>query len=171
MPDILPEFRPEPFDEPIYATRLSPHRSLTPRAFYLLIASFCVAQGIFAIPFFVMGAWPVAGFMGLDTLALYIAFVVSFRDARAYETLNVTPLELVFAKVGAGGRRREWRFNPSWVRLEQKVHDEFGTTSVALVFRGETIEVGSFLGPDQKAELAKELARALAIARMGPRFS
>ena len=144
---------------------------MTPRAFYLFIVAFCVAQIVFALPFLIMGAWPVAGFMGLDALALYVAFRISFRDARAYETLDLTPLELVFARVGAGGRRREWRFNPSWVRLEQKVHEEFGVMSVALVFRGEAVEVGSFLGPDQKAELARDLSRALAAARLGARFS
>ncbi len=161
----------EPFDEPIYSTRLSPHRSMTPRAFYLFILCYCLAQGLFAVPFLFMGAWPVAGFMGLDALGLYIAFRLSFRHARAYETLDVTPLELIFAKVAVGGRRREWRFNPAWVRLEQKVHEEFGTQSVALVSRGETVEIGAFLGPEQKAALARELARALATAKMGPRFS
>jgi uncharacterized membrane protein len=160
----------DPFDQPIYQTRLTPHRSMTPRAFYVFIVAFCVAQLLFALPFLVMGAWPVAGFMGLDALALYVAFRISFRDARAYETLDVTPLELVFARVGAGGRRREWRFNPAWVRLDQKVHEEFGTLSVALVFRGEAVEVGSFLGPEQKAALARDLTRALATARTGPRF-
>jgi uncharacterized membrane protein len=161
---------PDPIEEQIFATRLTPHRSMTPRAFYLFIVGFCVAQLIFALPFLIMGAWPVAGFMGLDALALYVAFRISFRDARAYETLDVTPLELVFAKVGAGGRRREWRFNPSWVRLEQKVHEEFGTLSVSLVARGETLEIGAFLGPEQKAALARDLNRALAAARRGPRF-
>lgn len=162
---------PDHLDAPIYQTRLSPHRSMTPRAFYIFIVAFCLAQIIFALPFLVMGAWPVTGFMGLDALALYVAFRISFRDARIYETLDVTPLELVFAKVGVGGLRREWRFNPLWVRLEQQIHEEFGTQSVALVFRGEAIEVGSFLGPDQKAELARQLTRALAVARVGPRFS
>jgi uncharacterized membrane protein len=160
----------DPFETPIYQTRLTPHRSMTPRAFYIFMILFCLAQVIFAVPFLIMGAWPVAGFMGLDALALYIAFVLSFRDARAYETLDLTPIELVFAKVGAGGRRREWRFNPSWVRLEQKVHEEFGTMSVAFVYRGEVVEVGGFLGPNQKADLARDLTRALATARMGPRF-
>lgn len=161
----------DPFDAPIYQTRLTPHRSMTAGAFYVFMVVICVAQAVFAVPFLIMGAWPIAGFMGLDVLALYVAFRLNFRDARAYETLDLTPLELVFAKVGAGGRRREWRFNPSWVRLEQKVHEEFGTMSVALVFRGEAVEVGSFLGPDQKAELARNLSRALAAARLGPRFS
>jgi uncharacterized membrane protein len=170
MSDPLPDPLSDPFDKPIYQTRLTPHRSMTPRAFYVFIVAFCVAQLLFALPFLVMGAWPVAGFMGLDALALYVAFRISFRDARAYETLDVTPLELVFARVGAGGRRREWRFNPAWVRLDQKVHEEFGTLSVALVFRGEAVEIGSFLGPEQKAALARDLTRALAMARTGPRF-
>lgn len=161
----------DPFDQPIYQTRLTPHRSMTPRAFYVFIVAFCLAQVVFALPFLIMGAWPVAGFMGLDALALYVAFRISFRDARAYETLDVTPIELVFAKVTAGGRRREWRFNPTWVRLEQQVHEEFGTLSVALASRGQIVEVGSFLGPEQKAELARDLSRALAEARSGPRFS
>jgi len=161
----------DPFERKIYEARLSPHRSMTPRAFYLFIIAFCVAQLFFALPFLIMGAWPIAGFMGLDALALYIAFRISFRAARAYETLDLTVLELVFAKVAVGGRRQEWRFNPSWVRLEQDVHEEFGTQSVALIARGEKIEIGSFLGPDQKAELARDLNRALATARLGPRFS
>lgn len=160
----------DPFDLRIYEARIRPHRSLTPRAFHLFIVLFCLAQLVFAAPFLVMGAWPVAGFMGLDALALYIAFRLSFRSARAYETLDLTPLELVLGKVSAGGRRREWRFNPGWVRLEQEIHEEFGTQRLELVSRGERIEIAAFLGPDQKADLARDLGRALATARRGPRF-
>ncbi|HEY8138842.1 MAG TPA: DUF2244 domain-containing protein, partial [Methylocystis sp.] len=36
--------------------------------------------------------------------------------------------------------------------------------------RGQSVEVGAFLGPEQKAALARDLARALADARRGPRF-
>jgi uncharacterized membrane protein len=161
----------DPLEEQIFTRRLTPHRSMTPRAFYVFIVAFCVAQLLFALPFLVMGAWPVAGFMGLDALALYIAFRISFREARAYETLALTHLELVIAKVGAGGRRCEWRFNPAWVRLEQVVHEEFGTLRVALVARGEALEIGAFLGPEQKAELVRDLSRALADAKRGPRFN
>ena len=136
-----------------------------------MIAVFCLSQVIFSVPFFLMGAWPVTGFMGLDVLALYVAFRISFRAARAYETLDVTPLELVFARVGAQGQRREWRFNPSWVRIELKVHEEFGAERVALVSRGESVEIGAFLGPEQKAELARDLSKALATARLGAHFN
>lgn len=160
----------DPFERKIYEARLTPHRSMTPRAVIYFMLAFCFGQLVFAIPFLVMGAWPIAGFLGLDALALYAAFRFNIRAARAYETLNLTPLELTFAKVGARGQRREWRFNPCWVRLALDVHEEFGTQRVALVFRDENVEVGAFLGSDQKAELARDLKRALAAAQFGPRF-
>ncbi len=159
-----------PEEQRIFATRLTPYRSLSPRAFKRFILMFGGATFVLSLPFFFMGAWPVAGFMGLDVLALYIAFKVNFRSAGAYETLDVTPLELVFEKVSVRGQRKVWRFNPSWVRLEQEVHEEFGTERVALVSRGESVEVGAFLGPDQKAALARDLNQALSRARRGPRF-
>jgi len=162
--------RDDPATDPIYATRLTPYRSLTQRDFKKLIIAFCCINLAVSLPFFILGAWPVVGFMGLDVLGLYIAFKINFRSADAYETVEVTPLELVFAKVSAGGRREVWRFNPSWVRLEQEAREEFGTERVTLVSRGERVEIGAFLGPEQKAALARDLFRALAAARRGPRF-
>ncbi len=160
----------DPLTQSIFARRLTPHRSLSPATVKRLIVVFAIASALCSLPFVFLGAWPVVGFLGLDVLGLYIAFAASFRSARAYETVDVTPLELVFTRTGADGRRREWRFNPSWVRLEEKVHEEYGAEQVALVSRGERVEIGSFLGPDQKAELARDLSRALAIARLGARF-
>jgi uncharacterized membrane protein len=109
--------------------------------------------------------------MGLDVLGLWVAFRASYRAARAYEELRLTPLELLFARVSRRGARREWRFNPAWVRFERTEHEEFGTQRLALVSRGRSLEVGAFLGPDQKAELANAFSRALALARRGPRLS
>jgi uncharacterized membrane protein len=161
----------DPYSRQIFARRLTPHRSLTPETFRTLIIVFGVVSFGCSLPFMVLGAWPVVGFFGLDVLGLYLAFIANFRAARISETLDVTPLELVFTKTGVDGKSRQWRFNPSWVRLEEKVHEEFGPQHVSLVSRGERIEIGAFLGPDQKAELARDLAKALATARLGARFS
>ena len=67
-------------------------------------------------------------------------------------------------------RRAEWRFNPSWVRLERQEHEEFGTQRLDLVSRGERVEMAGFLGPAAKADLADRLTRALAQARRGFRI-
>ncbi len=160
-----------PADPVLFATRLRPHRSLTQPQFHrLLVAvgaiSFCVT-----LPFVIMGAWPVAGFMGLDVLLVYVAFKANFRAARAYEDVNVTPIELSLAKVSPKGDRSEWHFNPSWVSLHKDTNEEYGVQRVAVVSRGRSVEIGKFLGPDEKAVVARDLARALNEARRGPRFS
>ena len=100
-------------------------------------------------------------------LLAFIAFSASFRAARAYEQVWLTPLELLWTKVSPKGARAEWRFNPQWVRLERQDHEEFGTQRLDLVSRGSRLEVARFLGPDAKADLADRLTRALAQARRG----
>jgi uncharacterized membrane protein len=155
----------------VYRKRLTPYRSMTPSAFRRFILLFGAGTFALSLPFYIIGAWPVVGFMGLDVLALYIAFRVNFQSARAYETLDLTPFELRFVKTAANGERIERRFDTYWVRLEQESHEEFGVQRVTLTARGERVEIGAFLGPDQKAELYEDLEQALAIAKRGPLYS
>lgn len=161
----------DPADPVLFATRLRPHRSLTERQFHALLMSVAGVSFVATLPFVIMGAWPVAGFMGLDVLLVYVAFKSNFRAARAYEDVEVTTIELKLAKVSPKGLRAEWRFNPSWVRLERQDHVEFGTQRLDLVARADRIEVASFLGPDAKGQFADDLGRALAEARRGYRYS
>jgi uncharacterized membrane protein len=162
---------PHSDEAPILAIRLSPHRSLGPSGVRTLLGAAFVVGALFSLPFYLMGAWPIVGFLGLDVAALFIAFRVNFRAARAYEDFYLTYLELLFARASAHGARREWRFNPSWVRLERIDHEEFGPQRLSLLSRGRRWEIAKFLGPDQKAEFATTLTQALAEARRGPRFS
>jgi uncharacterized membrane protein len=156
---------------PLFSARLKPHRSLSPRNFRLLMAIFACASFLWSLPFFLLGAWPIVGFMGIDVAIFYLAFRANFRAARAYEDLEVTFFELMLAKVSARGQRAEWHFNPMFVRLEQDRHEEFGTQRLALVSRGKAVEFAAFLGPQAKSDLATHLSQALAEARRGPRFS
>ncbi len=158
-------------DPALFATRLKPHRSLGRRNFQILLMVFLGANIVTSLPFIFLGAWPVAGFFGLDVALFYIAFKANYRAARAYEDVHVTPFELLVAKVSAKGQRSEWRFNPAFVRLEREDHEEFGILRLALVSRGKSLEVAAFLGPDEKANFASALSRALAEARRGPRYS
>lgn len=158
-------------DPVLYAARVHPHRSMTRAQVRLILLLVGTTSLLATLPFMIMGAWPVAGFMGLDVLALYLAFEVSFRAARAFEELKVTIVDLFLSKVSPRGVRTEWRFNPSWVRLEKTTHEEFGLMRLDLVSRGERVEVAPFLGPVEKTELAGNLSRALAEARRGVRFS
>ena len=161
----------QPTEREIFAARIVPYRSLSRRNFRLLVMVFSAASFFTSLPFVILGAWPIAGFMGADVALFYLAFRANYRAAQAYEDVSVTPLELVLAKVSARGGRQEWHFNPSWTRLERREHEEFGLQRLSLVSRGRSVEVAAFLGPDEKAAFARELSRALSEARRGPQFS
>ncbi len=158
-------------DATLFEDTLTPHRSLNKRGFrVLMLGTFCATTAL-SIPFYLLGAWPIVGFMGLDVLAVYIAFRANFRSARACEHFRVTYFELLFARVSAKGARREWRLAPTWVRLERVDDEDYGPQRLTLIHRGQSWQIGRNVGPDRKAQFAGDLARALVEAKRGPRYS
>jgi uncharacterized membrane protein len=155
-------------DPKIFSAVITPHRSLTPRGFLILMLCLGGLSFVSGMAFVLMGAWPVFGFFGLDVLLVYIAFRANFRAARAYEEVTVTASELTVRKVNARGAAREWTLNPLWVRLERIVHQEFGIERLFLVSRGRRLTIANALGPDEKASFAQALSNALGEAKRGP---
>ena len=152
----------------IFAATLTPHRSLSRVGFWILIGGYGAISFIAGMFFFLMGAWPVFGFFGLDVLLLYWAFRLNYRYAAAYEEIKVTPAALTIRKVSHRGVAREWTLNPLWVRLEKVVHEEFGIERVFLVSRGRELAIAGFLSPAEKASFAKALGAALGAVKRGP---
>ena len=153
----------------IFSAILTPHRSLGPSGFLILMC--CLGGASFAtgVVFILLGAWPVFGFLGLDVLLVYLAFRINYRDAAAYEEVTVTASELTVRKVTPRGRvREEWTANPLWVRLQQDVHEEFGVERLFLVSRGQRLAIAGFLGPKEKQSFAQALSQALFEAKRGP---
>lgn len=154
-------------DKPVFSARLHPNQSLGRRGRIAVLTFTGLAGTILSIPLYLAGAWPVIGFYGLDILALYIAFRINSARALAYEELVLTEFELLFRKVSHRGANREWRFNTFWVRLRRDEHEEFGLQRLELVEGRTSVVVGSFLGADEKAEVAGALQSALGQARHG----
>ncbi|MFM9973430.1 MAG: DUF2244 domain-containing protein [Beijerinckiaceae bacterium] len=154
----------------VFKARLSPYRSLGRKGHFILFGCIIGVTSILSIPFYMLGALPVVGFFGLDVLLLWIAFRVSNNRARAYEELVLTHIALLFRRVTWRGRQSEWTFNPLWVKLASEEHAEFGTQRIALVEGRRSVEMGAFLGAEEKADFAAALKQALAVARQGPRF-
>ena len=157
-----------PADPKIFCAVITPHRSLTPRGFLILMLCLGAVSFVSGVVFVSMGAWPVCGFFGLDVLLVYVAFRANFRAARAYEEVTVTASELTVRKVSHRGGVREWTLNPLWVRLERIVHEEFGIERLFLVSHGRWLGIAGFLGPHEKKSFATALSAALGEARRGP---
>jgi uncharacterized membrane protein len=162
---------PRDVDDPIFTARLTPHRSLGPQGFRVLMAATLVATTALSLPFYLMGAWPIVGFLGLDVAAIYFAFRFNYRAARAYEDFRLSYFELKVARADPAGQTDEWRFAPAFVRFERIDHEEFGLQRLSLISRGRRLDVARFLGPDEKAEFAGAFSKALAEAKQGRRFS
>lgn len=155
----------------LFSACLRPHRALSHKAFLVLMASIGTISFAAGLLFWLLGAWPVFGFFGLDVLALYIAFRVSFARGRATEEILMTPIELRVRRTSHRGHVMEWVSNPLWVRLEKIVHAEFGIERLYLVSSGRRVSIASFLGADEKANFAKALTSALEAARRGVTYS
>jgi len=154
--------------EPIFTAVLTPHRSLSGRGFVIFMSVVALGSFLAGAVFWLMGAWPVFGFFGLDVLLIYWAFKVNFARAKAREEITVTASELRLRRISHRGRVMEWSFNPLWVRLEEDVHEEFGVEHLYLASRGRRVAIGRDLGAAEKASFAKALRLALAAARRGP---
>jgi uncharacterized membrane protein len=152
----------------IFSATLTPHRSLGRVGFLVLMLLFGTISFVTGMLFLVVGAWPVLGFFGLDVLLLYWAFRLNYRHAQAYEEVTVTCSILKVRKVSHLGRVREWVLNPLWVKLDKIEIEEFGIDRLFLISRGKKLAIASLLGPDEKADFARELGKALNEARRGP---
>jgi uncharacterized membrane protein len=165
------DFDPQAAEPTLFSALLTPHRSLNRTGFLVLMALLSLISFAAGVAFLLMGAWPVFGFFGLDVLAIYWAFRINFRRARACEEILVTPSELRVRRVNHRGHVAEWVLNPLWVQIDQKAHEEFGIEKLYLVSRGRRLAIASFLGPDEKASFVKALSTALQAARRGPTYN
>jgi uncharacterized membrane protein len=149
-----------PADGVLFDALLTPNRSLPPLGFALLMGAISLISFGAGLTFYLIGAWPIVGFFGLDVLLVYIAFRVSFRRLRAFETLRLTEQVLVFERVTPAGVRRRWTFQPYWLRVEFDDPPHHGS-QLRLRSHGRAVTVGAFLAPPERQDLATALRAAL----------
>jgi len=140
---------------------LRPHRSLSRAAFKLMLIVVILINVAVAAFFLAQGAFPVAGFLGLDVAALWLAFHLNYRAARREEHVRVAARQVHVAAVDAEGRAKHWVLNPLWARVAR---DGRG-----VIIRGgaDQMRVGAFLSPDECESFAAALSAALWKAKRG----
>jgi uncharacterized membrane protein len=147
-----------------FSAVLTPHRSLGPKGFMVLMAAVCIVSFGTGLFFYLLGAWPVMGFMGLDVALIYLAFKLNFRALRLYETVDLTHEALTVTRVAPSGEEQSWSFNPYWVRLNlQARHGRSSELSIAS--HGKRLVFASFLTDEEREDFAAALANALSATR------
>lgn len=151
----------------LFDARLRPHKSLSQAGFRVLMAALAAAfLGVGAV-FFLAGAWPVIGFCGLELALVYLFFRLNFRDLRRYETVRLTDTELEIQRVAPDGRAERISLQPYWLKVT--VESAPGRSGrLVLSSHGRTLDLGSFLSPAEREDLARALNDALARQRRAP---
>ncbi len=130
----------------------------------VLMVAVCAISFSTGLFFYLLGAWPVIGFMGLDVALIYLAFKLNFRALRLYETVDLTEDALTVRRVAPSGKEQSWRFNPYWVRLS--LQPRAGRSSeLSLASHGKRLVFASFLSDAEREDFAAALRSALASAR------
>jgi uncharacterized membrane protein len=142
-----------------FSTLLRPHRSLSPVGFKWLIRLVILANLLIGLPMYLLGAWPIAGFCGLDVALLWWLFDRNYFDAKRSETLTLTDRELVVVRIAPDGEREEHRLEAYWLKVNP------GERRLAVSSRGNRVVIGRFLAPHARAKVARELKVALAAMR------
>jgi uncharacterized membrane protein len=151
--------------KPLFAATLTPHRSLSPRGKRIVIALVAALALVPGIVFYIAGAWPVVGFMGLDVVAIWFALTMSMRGGRAYEVVTLWPGALELKKVDAKGAEDVLSFNPFNVRFVIDRDYNERVTGLWLKERERRIPIGAFLSPEEKVSFSKAFGTALKKAR------
>jgi len=152
-------------DNVLFDAVLTPHRSLPIKGFNLLIAAVVGANLLIGVPLWLLGAWPVVGFMGLDVLAIWAALTISMRGGKAYEVVTLWPTSLELKKVDPKGAEEAMSFVPKTVKFVIDRDYNERVTALWLKTDAKRIPLGAFLSAEEKLSLSKVFGTALRKAR------
>jgi uncharacterized membrane protein len=151
---------------PVYMDAvITPHRSLSERGFVALIAVVTLTNCCSAAVFVAMGATLVPVFMGLDVLAVIVAFAVSYHAARRIERVLVTARDIRVIHEAPKWSRVVWESPTAFTRVAVE-RDEERTTAVRLALSGRDVAVAEALSPGERAQFAEALQEAIRAARL-----
>jgi uncharacterized membrane protein len=131
--------------------------SITPHQMLTVYAALCTALLGIAAMFWVQGATLVMPFTGLEMLAVGVALLLFARHATDSEEIRLQAGRLT-VECCSGRTLQRAEFASAWVRVEPCHGDG---SLVELTGQGQRIEVGRFVRPELRSQLADELRWAL----------
>ena len=151
----------EPTAQTIYFDgTLTPNRSLSPKAFAIVMAIVVAMSFLAGLSFVSMGAFPVIGFFGLDALAIWFAFRLSFRALKQQTRVRVTAQQIDLAHEQPGRSPRTAKLPTAFTRVRLDYPDR-RPSELKLAYRDQAWVIGRFLTPAERKTLKEALERAI----------
>lgn len=140
--------------------KLTPNRSLDPRAMPWVIGAAAVVLGLAALRFALIGAWLVLPFLAIDVALLAWALKASYRSGRAVETIRLAGDALEVRRIDPAGAERCFTFAPLFTRVQL---ESLGPSEnrLWLAGGGRRLRIGWFLSPGERREIHAVIADGL----------
>ncbi len=135
--------------------------SMAPRQLFALFAGLCALSLSIAGFFWFQGAKLVMPFAWLELIAVGVALLAFSRHAADEERIALSQGSLMVSST-FGSVVEAVQFFPDWVHVEPVMGDG---SLIELSGQGQRIEVGRFLRPELRKQLASELRRGVRVAR------
>ncbi|HEX5377779.1 MAG TPA: DUF2244 domain-containing protein [Phenylobacterium sp.] len=148
---------------------IRPHRSLSQRGFIVLISVVTALNCASAAVFVAMGAYFVPVFLGLDVVAVVVAFLASFAAARQIERVRVTDRAVRVTRETPKATTLVWESPTAFTRVSLLTEDD-QAVDLRVALSGKEAPVARALSPGERAQFAKALEGAIREARR-PRFT
>lgn len=135
--------------------------SMAPQQLFGLFGGLCVLSMSIASFFWAQGAKLVMPFAWLEMVAVGVALLIYARHAADQELIALNRGTLMVQHT-SGNSIETVEFVPEWVIVEPVTG---GKSLIELSGQGQRVEVGRFVRPELRQQLANELRRAVRVAR------
>jgi uncharacterized membrane protein len=149
--------------EASWTVTLRPNRSLSREGLAAIIAIVAGLNLVAGLFFWVLGAWPIIGFMGLDVALVWWALRRNWSEAESFEQISIAGDKVTLLHKPWRGKATSQHFNRRWLRVELELDEARELVGrLFLAYRGRRQEIGAFLGAEDRRSLAQALRRAIA---------
>ena len=145
---------------------ITPHRSLSSRALVILIAILTGINAASAAFFLWIGAGPVPFFLGLDLMAVIIAFRLSNRSASRQERVQVTAAEVRVVLQSPRETRLLWASPTAFTRVAL-LGEPGEEDDLHIHLSDQRLRLAAALSRPERLAFARALEAAIRRARSG----
>lgn len=139
----------------LFEARSAPLNSLDSSGFRILAGLLLLGFTFSGTVVMLMGAWPVTAFAGAET-ALLLALMAIYRSWARGSAETVTLMEgCLIIRRRDGRKREEASFDPFWARVRWE------GSKLYIGQRQRAMEIGRFLAPEEREDLARVLEKVL----------
>ena len=146
---------------------ITPHRSLSRRGFIVLISVLTTINAATALGALALGATPVPIFLGLDVIAVVVAFAISNRAAARLERIQVTAAEVRVVLQSPKGEARTLWVSPTAFTRVALLGDAADACDLQLCLSDREMPVARGLNRPERLAFAQALDQAIMRARTG----